>query len=85
MTRQKRKILIGDVIGDILAVLIFIVPFYFMFVTSLKSKKEANLLRITFPAHIHWENFRKVIQACPSDVIPVMRKLPCDRSQRRTF
>ena len=63
MTRQKRKILIGDVIGDILAVLIFIVPFYFMFVTSLKSKKEANLLRITFPAHIHWENFRKVIQA----------------------
>ena len=35
MTRKKRLYLVGDILGVLFTILIFIVPFYFMFVQSI--------------------------------------------------
>ena len=60
MKKKKRLILIADIIGVIAAIIIFIVPFYFMFVNSLKSQQEAGLLTIAWPTELHFENYAKV-------------------------
>ena len=44
--KKKRNQIIGDIVGLILTAVIFLIPFYFMFVQSIKSKKEANRLSI---------------------------------------
>lgn len=54
--RKKRTRLIGDIVGVVLTVVIFLIPFYFMFVQSIKSKKEANRLSIAWPKELHFEN-----------------------------
>jgi raffinose/stachyose/melibiose transport system permease protein len=60
--KKKRKIyLLGDIAGIIIAIFIFIVPFYFMFVNSLKERREANLLSIKWPDSMLWENFKEVL------------------------
>ncbi len=61
MKKQKRWIWIGDIVGVILTVIIFIIPFYFMFVNSLKSQQEANLLNIAWPTELHFENYTNVL------------------------
>ena len=62
MTKRKRRLLIGEIIAVIMTVIIFIIPFYFMFVQSIKTKEEANLLTINWPTQgIHLiENYAKV-------------------------
>lgn len=60
MKRKKRLILFADIAGVLAAILIFIVPFYFMFVNSLKSKQEAGLLTIAWPTELHFENYLEV-------------------------
>lgn len=60
MKRQKRLRLVADIVGVIAAVIIFIIPFYFMLVNSLKSKQEAGLLNIFWPSELHWENYKEV-------------------------
>lgn len=63
MKKQKRIRLLGDILGVFFAVVIFIIPFYFMFVTALKDKKSANLLEISWPNEIHLENFAEVFKS----------------------
>ncbi len=58
--KQKRLIWAADIIGVVLTLLIFILPFYFMFVNSLKSKTEAGLLTINWPSELHFENYKEV-------------------------
>lgn len=60
MKKKKRLILIADIIGIIVAIIIFIIPFYFMLVNSLKSQQEAGLLTIAWPTELHFENYAKV-------------------------
>lgn len=60
MKKQKRLIWIGDILGVLAAVIIFIVPFYFMFVNSLKTQQESGLLNIAWPAELHFENYLEV-------------------------
>ena len=43
-----------------MTIALFIVPFYFMLVNSLKSQKESNLLTISWPSEIHLENYKEV-------------------------
>ena len=62
MTRKKRLYLVGDILGVLFTLLIFIIPFYFMFVQSIKSKKEANRLSIAWPTELHFENYLEVIR-----------------------
>lgn len=63
MERKYTKTnLLGDILGVLLAAAIFIVPFLFMLVNSLKNRREANLLNISLPGDAQWGNFLEVIQ-----------------------
>ncbi|PWJ47078.1 carbohydrate ABC transporter permease [Faecalicatena contorta] len=63
MKRKKRLYLLGDVLGILGAIVVFIVPFVFMLVNALKERREANLLSIGLPKETHWENFIEVFKA----------------------
>ena len=60
MNKPKREGLISGVIGSIFTIFLFIVPFYFMFVNSIKSSAEANKLSIAWPSELHFENYIQV-------------------------
>ena len=60
--RNRRNQIIGDVVGLLLTAVLFLIPFYFMFVQSIKSKKEANRLSIAWPTELHFENYLEVIK-----------------------
>ncbi len=62
MKKQKRLLLLGDILGVIITCIIFLVPFYFMLVQSLKSKAEANKLSISWPSELHFENYIEVFK-----------------------
>lgn len=61
-SRRRRNRIIGDVVGMLLTAVIFLIPFYFMFVQSIKSKKEANRLSIAWPSELHFENYIEVFK-----------------------
>lgn len=63
MKRKKRLYFLGDILGIFVAVIVFIVPFAFMLVNSLKERREANLLSIALPKTLHFENFVEVFKA----------------------
>lgn len=62
MKKQKTLLIIGDIIGVLVTAVVFLVPFYFMFVQSLKSKAEANKLSISWPSELHFENYIEVFK-----------------------
>ena len=60
--KRRRNQIIGDVVGVLLTVVLFLIPFYFMFVQSIKSKKESNRLSMAWPSEIHFENYVEVFK-----------------------
>lgn len=62
MKKEKRRLLLGDIIGCIVTVIVFVVPFYYMFVNSIKTAKEANRMTIHWPAEPHFENYIEVFR-----------------------
>ncbi len=62
MKKKKRLLLLGDILGVVVTCVIFLVPFYFMLVQSLKSKAEANKLSISWPSELHFENYIEVFK-----------------------
>ena len=62
--KKKRTIrsLIGDVVGLLVCFVVFVVPFIFMVINSLKERREANKLSLALPESIAWENFVEVFQ-----------------------
>lgn len=63
MKRRKHLIMLGDLIGLIAAAFIFIIPFAFMLINSLKERREANLLKIDLPKQFQWRNFAEAFSA----------------------
>lgn len=64
MSVKKKKLTVaGDLIGLIVCLFCFAVPFLFMFVNALKDRKSANKLNIALPREWHWENFKEVFEA----------------------
>lgn len=63
MKKKKTLFLIGDILGMLSAIIIFVFPFLFMFVNSLKDRREANLLSMSLPDQFHWENYKEVFEA----------------------
>lgn len=59
--KNKRLTLLGDILGCLVALVIFIIPFIFMLLTALKDKKSANLLTLDLPETLHFENFAEVL------------------------
>lgn len=62
---KKRKILtlIGDIVGMLLCLFIFVTPFLYMFLNSIKTSKEANLMSLALPTEVHFENYIEVVKA----------------------
>jgi raffinose/stachyose/melibiose transport system permease protein len=63
MKNKKYLYLLGDLLGIIGAFFIFIIPFIFMFINSIKGRREANLLSIMFPEEALFENYLEVFKA----------------------
>lgn len=49
-------------VGVVSGFIIFVIPFLFMLVNSLKDRKSANQLRLSLPESVHFENFLDVIK-----------------------
>lgn len=60
--KAKRYNPLPDILGVAAVALIFLIPFLFMLLNSLKSKAEANRLNLTLPTAIEWSNFSEVIK-----------------------
>jgi raffinose/stachyose/melibiose transport system permease protein len=61
--KKKHPLLWLDIITLTGAIGIFAAPFYFMILTSLKNRREAGLLNLSWPQdHLHFENFSQVIR-----------------------
>ncbi len=62
MKKENRLYLLWDILGVLAVAIIFIVPFLFMFINSLKERKEANLLRMNWPQVLQWGNYKEVLE-----------------------
>lgn len=63
MDIYKKKHLLADIIGIVIGIVIFVVPFVFMLMNSLKGRVEANLLSMSIPNVIEWENYAEAFSA----------------------
>ena len=63
MKRKKRILLLGDIVGMAAAVIVFVFPFLFMLVNSLKDRREANLLSMALPVKPLWSNYKEVFES----------------------
>lgn len=61
MKKENKWIWLGDIVGILITIGVFTLPFYFMLVNSLKSEKEAARLSLDFPDTIHFENYITVL------------------------
>ena len=62
MKKEKKLTFLADVIGIIVGVAIFAIPFIFMLINSLKDRRGANQLSMALPEVFHWENYLEVIK-----------------------
>lgn len=62
MEKRKRLLVLGDIMGVLFSVIIFVVPFLFMLLNSLKDRREANALELSLPKVWMWENYKQVLE-----------------------
>lgn len=60
--KRNLRIWIGDIVGLLVCFFIFVVPFLFMLINSLKERREANKLSLALPTEFEWSNFVEVFQ-----------------------
>lgn len=61
--RKRMYTVLGTIVGCAVALAVFVVPFLFMFLESVKDKKESNMLRLSMPSQWHFaENYVAVIK-----------------------
>ena len=70
---KKKKLTLGDLIGLAVVFCVFVIPFLFMFVNSLKERREANLLRITWPDNIRMDNYVEVLKTSNGIVLTAFK------------
>jgi raffinose/stachyose/melibiose transport system permease protein len=61
LKKTKSWILAADFISIFFAIIVFVVPFYFIFLNSLKDRQEASLMNLDWPSSFHPENYLDVI------------------------
>jgi raffinose/stachyose/melibiose transport system permease protein len=59
--KRKQLLLLADIAAVFFALVIFIVPFYFIFLNSIKDRREAGLMNLNLPSVLHFENYAEVI------------------------
>ncbi|MDR1174008.1 MAG: carbohydrate ABC transporter permease [Treponema sp.] len=62
MIQKKRNYIIAEILAVFFSVTIFIIPFYFIFLNSVKDRREAGLMNLAWPSSFHFENYIEVIQ-----------------------
>lgn len=60
--KRSLRIWIGDIVGLLVCFFIFVIPFLFMVINSLKERREANKLSLSLPTKVEWSNFVEVFQ-----------------------
>lgn len=60
--KRSLRIWIGDIVGLLFCFFIFVIPFLFMVINSLKERREANKLSLSLPTKFEWSNFVEVFQ-----------------------
>lgn len=64
MSKKAKTIrVLSDIIGCVTAFVIFIIPFIFMFLNSVKDRVEANKRELSLPGVWHFENYLEVLQS----------------------
>jgi len=60
--RTKIKLIIYNVLGVLLTALVFLIPFYFLIITSFKNRTEASWMELSLPSGYHIiENYKNVL------------------------
>jgi raffinose/stachyose/melibiose transport system permease protein len=59
--KKKNRILLADSAAMFFCMAVFAAPFYFIFLNSVKSRREAGLMNINWPGSFHFENYAEVI------------------------
>lgn len=62
MKRKKGLLLFGDIVGMFTAIMVFVTPFVYMFINSLKTEKEANQFNFALPEKAMWSNYVEVFK-----------------------
>lgn len=62
MKKKNIRCFAATAVGVVSGFIIFVIPFLFMLVNSLKDRKSANQLRLSLPESVHFENFLDVIK-----------------------
>lgn len=62
MKKKTIKRIIADIVGVTMALIIFGIPFLFIFVNSFKDRLQSNKLMLSIPEVFHFENFLTVIE-----------------------
>lgn len=73
MKKRKALLIVGDIVGVLVTVFVFIVPFYFMLANSFKTEKDANLLNMQWPMVIHLENYTEVFSKANYQLVTAFR------------
>ncbi|WP_336785046.1 carbohydrate ABC transporter permease [Paenibacillus sp. MMO-177] len=63
MKLKGTKRIVFEVIAIVLSVIIFWVPFCFVIINSLKNKKDAAQLDLSWPTSLQWSNYKEVLIA----------------------
>ncbi|MFP3090001.1 carbohydrate ABC transporter permease [Treponema sp. TIM-1] len=59
--KKKTHILLTDIGAMFFCLVIFAAPFYFIFLNSVKDRREAGLMNLDWPGAFHFENYAEVI------------------------
>ncbi|MFT3983475.1 MAG: carbohydrate ABC transporter permease [Lachnospiraceae bacterium] len=73
MKGKRYLYIIGDILGILGASIIFIIPFAFMLLNSLKDRRSANQLSLSLPQEWHWENFLEVLQTGDYQIVTAFK------------
>jgi len=73
MKKKNIKYLVGDIVGIIVAAILFLVPFAFMLVNALKERRESNLLNLSLPTKFEWGNFAEVFKASNYQILTAFK------------
>jgi raffinose/stachyose/melibiose transport system permease protein len=60
--KKKTRLLMIDCAALLVSMIIFIVPFYFIFINSVKNRREAGLMNLNWPSSFHFGNYLEVFQ-----------------------
>lgn len=60
--KRRTRSVVAEIIAWVVALSVFVMPFLFMLFNSLKDRRAANKLSLSFPEAIEWSNYLEVIK-----------------------